>query len=270
MEAESEIMNGKFEFSLGVEDRKDIGGKRMDAIWKEKETEHYLFHYKANSLAEQEIQQIIELQESCFKEITVKLEFIPDVKIIYWLCDTREEVKRISGYEYETNGVTFLELENPTIYAVYNEDVKCVGAHEDAHAISYQWTYSYSIAMVEGLAMYFDKEWWKIPNELCTRVYIEDKKYEKVEFLILDEKFYEIDDRISYPIMGAFTAFLIETYGMEKFQAVYGEYEDLAQKFREIYKKELCALEEEFVASVMSQSYSAEQLENARRVLYEE
>ena len=37
-----------------------------------------------------------------------------------------------------------------------------------------------------------------------------------------------------------------------------------------IYKKELCALEEEFVASVMSQSYSAEQLENARRVLYEE
>ena len=27
MEAESEIMNGKFEFSLGVEDRKDIGGE---------------------------------------------------------------------------------------------------------------------------------------------------------------------------------------------------------------------------------------------------
>ena len=42
------------------------------------------------------------------------------------------------------------------------------------------------------------------------------------------------------------------------------------QSFREVYKKELCALEEEFVASVMSQSYSAEQLENARRVLYEE
>lgn len=153
----------------------------MDAIWKEKETEHYLFHYKTNSLAEQEIQQIIELQEGCFKEITDKLEFIPEVKIIYWLCDTREEVKRISGFEYETNGVTFFELENPTIYAVYNEDVKCVGAHEDAHAISFQWTYSYSSAMLEGLAMYFDKEWWKIPNELCTRVYLEDKKYERAE-----------------------------------------------------------------------------------------
>lgn len=80
----------------------------------------------------------------------------------------------------------------------------------------------------------------------------------------------EIEDRISYPIMGAFTAFLIDTYGIEKYKSVYEEYEDFPQRFRETYNKEICALEEEFVASVMSQSYSAEQLENARRVLYEE
>ena len=244
----------------------------MTTIWKEKETEHYIFHYKEGSLAEQEIQEIIKLQEGCFKEITDKLEFMPEKRLIYWLCDTREEVMHISGFEYETNGVTFFELENPTIYAVYNEDVKCVGAHEDAHAISNQYAYSYSIALAEGLAMSFDKEWWKIPNELCTRVYMEDNKYEKVETLILDdyEEFYEIDDRISYPIMGAFTAFLIDTYGIEKYKSVYGEYEDLSQRFREIYKKELCVLEDEFVESIMSKSYSAEQLENVRKVLYEE
>ncbi len=231
----------------------------MEVTWKEKETEHYIFHYKADSLAEKEIQQVIELQEGCFKEITDKLEFIPKVKIIYWLCDTREEVMHISGFEYETNGVSFFELENPTIYAVYNEDVKCVGAHEDAHAISYQWSYTYSVAMLEGLAMYFDKEWWSIPNELCTRVYLEDKKYERVESLILGdyESFLEIEDRISYPIMGAFTAFLIDTYGIEKFKSVYEEDEDFSQRFRETYKKELCVLEDEFVESIMSKSYSA-------------
>ncbi len=244
----------------------------MTTIWKEKETEHYIFHYKEGSLAEQEIQEIIELQEGCFKEITDKLEFMPEKRLIYWLCDTREEVMHISGFEYETNGVTFFELENPTIYAVYNEDVKCVGAHEDAHAISYQWSYVYSIAMMEGLAMYFDKEWWKIPNELCTRVYLEDKKYESAESLILGdyESFLEIEDRISYPIMEAFTAFLIDTYGIEKFKSVYEEDEDFPQRFRETYNKELCVLEEEFVESIMSQSYSAEQMENAKRVLYEE
>lgn len=84
------------------------------------------------------------------------------------------------------------------------------------------------------------------------------------------ESFLEIEDRISYPIMGAFTAFLIDTYGIEKYKSVYGEYEDLSQRFREIYKKELCVLEDEFVESIMSKSYTAEQLENAKRVLYEE
>ena len=241
----------------------------MEVTWKEKETEHYIFHYKENSLAEKEIQQVIELQEGCFKEITDKLEFMPEKRIIYWLCDTREEVMRISGFEYETNGVTFFEP-NPTIYAVYNEEVKCVGAHEDAHAISYQWSYAYSCAMIEGLAMYFDKEWWGISNELCTRVYLEDKKYERAESLILRdyESFLEIEDRISYPIMGAFTAFLLDTYGIKKFKSVYEEEEDFSQRFRETYNKELCALEKEFVESILSRSYSAEQLENARKELY--
>lgn len=240
----------------------------MEVTWKEKETEHYIFHYKENSLAEKEIQQVIELQEGCFKEITDKLDFMPEKRIIYWLCDTREEVMRISGFEYETNGVTFFEP-NPTIYAVYNEEVKCVGAHEDTHAISYQWSYAYSCAMIEGLAMYFDKEWWGISNELCTRVYLEDKKYERAESLILRdyESFMEIEDKISYPIMGAFTAFLLDTYGIEKYKSVYEEYEDFPQRFREIYKKELCVLEDEFVESIMSKSYTAHQLENARKKL---
>ena len=103
-------------------------------------------------------------------------------------------------------------------------------------------------------------------------MYLEDKKYERAESLILSdyESFLEIEDKISYPIMGAFTAFLINTYGIEKYKSVYEEYEDFPQRFREIYKKELCALEDEFVESIMSKSYSAEQLENVRKVLYEE
>lgn len=72
------------------------------------ETEHYNFHYKTGTLAKKEIQQVIELQESCYKEITDRLEFVPKKKIIYWLCDTRVEVMQISGYEYETFGMLFI------------------------------------------------------------------------------------------------------------------------------------------------------------------
>ena len=53
----------------------------MEAVRKEKETEHYIFHYKADSLAEKDIQQVIELQEGCFKEITAKLDFMPEKRI---------------------------------------------------------------------------------------------------------------------------------------------------------------------------------------------
>ncbi|MBQ7944036.1 MAG: hypothetical protein IJ326_08255 [Lachnospiraceae bacterium] len=241
----------------------------MKAIWKEQETEHYVFHYKQGSLAEKEIQEVIELQESCFKEITDRLEFVPQKKIIYWLCDNRKELMHASGFEYETNGVTFLDRVNPTIYAVYNEEVRCIGCHEDVHAIVAEYACPNSIAVIEGLAMYFDKEWWGIPNELCTRVYLEDKMYQRLRYMIRDDEvFYQVEDRISYPIMGAFTAFLIEEYGMEKYKKVYKECNEWGKAFQHIYGKSLHDLEIEFREMIMSRDYSAEQLESARKELY--
>lgn len=55
----------------------------MNTQWKLTETEHYIFHYKIGSLAESELEQITTLQESCFKEITHTLKFIPCNKIHY-------------------------------------------------------------------------------------------------------------------------------------------------------------------------------------------
>lgn len=240
----------------------------MEIMWKKQETKHYIFNYKTESKAEKEIQQIIELQEGCFNEITGKLGVVPEKKIIYWLCDSRAELVQISGFEYEVNGVTFLERENPTIYAVYNEEVRCVGFHEDVHAISYQYACPNSIAIIEGLAMYFDKEWWKISNELCTCVYIQDKKYKKVELMILDDDyFYGIEDMISYPIMGAFTNFLIERYGMKKYMEVYQNCDEWELAFQRIYEKKLQVLEDEFIDWILSKDYFAEQLESARKEL---
>lgn len=176
---------------------------------------------------------------------------------------------QMSGFEYETNGVTFCDRENPTIYAVYSEEVKCVGFHEDVHAISCECAWSGSIALFEGLAMYFDKEWWRIPNELCTRVYIEDEKYEKPALMILeDDYFYGIEDKISYPIMGAFTAFLLDNYGIDKYKELCRDNDELEQSFPHIYEKSLQTLEEEFVRTIKSRTYSAQQLENARKELY--
>lgn len=238
-------------------------------MWEIIETEHYIFHYKSGSLAEKEIAQIIDLQETCFREITDTLKFVPQNKIQYWLCDTRKEVKEVSGFEYEVNGVTYTTPENPRIYAVYNDEKKCVGYHEDTHAIACQYSSPNSAAIVEGLAMHFDKVWWKIPNELCTYVYIRDKKYVSIESMIVDEGFYQISDIISYPIMGAFTSFLIKKYSIEKYRKLYQEQDDWKVAFKDIYGVQLSVLEEEFVQSIMRMDFSENELAVASQTLFE-
>jgi len=238
-------------------------------MWKIQETEHYIFHYKSGSLAEKEIAQIIDLQENCFREITDTLEFVPKNTIQYWFCDTRKEVKEVSGFEYEVNGVTYTTPENPRIYAVYNEEKKCVGHHEDTHAISCQFATPNSAAIVEGLAMHFDKVWWKIPNELCTYVYFKNGKYIAIESLIENEGFYDMPDMISYPVMGAFTSFLIRNYGIEKYRKLYQEQDDWIASFENIYHVQLSVLEEKFIRTIMEMDFSDKELAEAGKTLME-
>ena len=123
------------------------------------ETEHYTFHYGANTAAERDIEKIAALQESCFSHICAVLGLTPDFKIEYFLCDSPEEVGRICGDDEPCNG--FADLPN-RIYAVYNDAVQCVGFHEDAHLISFVRNRPICPAVTEGLAMYFDRKWWGI------------------------------------------------------------------------------------------------------------
>ncbi len=241
----------------------------MNTNWKTTETEHYIFHYKTGSLAERELAEITSLQESCFKEITDTLKIESHTKIHYYLCDTRKEVMQESGFEYEINGIALCNPDNPKIYAIYTADNRCIGFHEDTHAIACQLAYPDSIAIIEGLAMHFDKVWWKIPNELCVYVYLKDNKYESVEHLILDNQhFYQISDSISYPIMGAFTTYIIEKYGIDKYKLLYQYSKNVNHAFQEIYGISLSELEQDFINTIQAQSYSGEECEKARQELY--
>ncbi|MDY0373276.1 MAG: hypothetical protein RBQ86_04080, partial [Candidatus Izemoplasmatales bacterium] len=97
-------------------------------------SEHYNFHFVKDSLAEIDINKIACIQEKCYKEISSFLNVFPTFKIDYFLLDTPELVGEIYGDNDPCNGFA-----NPPneIYAVYNEKVKCIGYHEDAHIISY-------------------------------------------------------------------------------------------------------------------------------------
>lgn len=206
------------------------------------ESEHYIFHYGANTKAAQDISHIADHQERCFRYICSVLGVCPDFKIEYFLCSTPEEVGHIYGDDDPCNGFAALP---DKIYAVYNEQVKCIGFHEDAHIISDLVHRSKCAAISEGLAMYFDRKWWGIHNLDWTGFYLKTGRYVPVDKLLDREFFFEHDCTITYPIMGAFTDWLISSYGQEKYLQLYRQ-QDIAAGIVQVYGKEPAELNQAF------------------------
>ena len=115
-------------------------------------SENYDFYFLKNSIAERDINQIIEIQENCFKEICTFLDIHPSIRIKYYLVDSPERVGEIYGDYEPCNGFACPPDE---VYAVYNEKIKCIGPHEDTHILSFTINKPKSSFIREGLAMFF-------------------------------------------------------------------------------------------------------------------
>ena len=208
-------------------------------------SQHYDFHFLNDSLAERDIEKIAEIQENCYLEICDFLNLKPNFRIQYYLLDTPELVGEVYGDNEPCNA--FASPPN-SIYAVYSQKLKCIGHHEDAHIISYTINRPKSAFIREGLAMYFDKVWWGQANEQWVKSFLQENKYISIERLLLDDVFYSKPDSITYPIAGAFTKYLIQNYGKEKYLLLY-EYTatDFKKRIKEVYKKQVEELEKEFL-----------------------
>jgi len=211
---------------------------------KQYETEHYIFHFNDGSKAEADILEIAACQESCWHYICAILKSKPDFKIKYILCNTSEEVGKIYGDNEPCNG--FARLPD-TIVAVYNEQIQCIGFHEDAHIISYIRHRPDSPAVREGLAMYFDRIWWGIPNLSWVGHDLKTGRYVSIDDLMEQEKFFSIDCSISYPIMGAFTNYLISTYGIDAYLDFYSQ-PNSRQAYTDVFGKTAAELNAAFVS----------------------
>jgi len=239
-------------------------------MWKTIETEHYVFHFQTDGLAESECQDIISTQERCFREITQTIRFFAPNKITYWLCNTRKDVGIACGLNIESNGITYCKPESPQIYAVYNDMKKCIGYHEDVHAIMCQYALPGSKAIEEGLAMHFDKSWWNIPNELCALVYQLDSINTSIRNLICENDFfYSVSDIISYPILGAFTSFLLKTYGVDLYMQIYQPHLNWNGAFETVYRKPLEEIEKTFWTGISNYNFKQSEIENAKKKLYQ-
>lgn len=207
------------------------------------ETDHYIFTYQEKSEAEKDIKEIISEQEKSFQSICSELRVKMENKIHYFFLDSPKEVGRLYGDNEPCNG--FADA-NDNIYAVYNKDIKCIGPHEDTHIISARIGWPKSDFLIEGLAMYFDKQWWGIDNDLWTKFYKEEVEI-SISNLLENVKFNALDCSLSYPIGGSFTKFLIHSYGMDSYLHLYKSQGDDYQKiFEYIYEKSIDEIENEY------------------------
>jgi len=208
------------------------------------ESEHYIFNFEKGTTAERDIASIATYQERCFSSICNVLGVTPKFKIEYFLCNSPKDVGRIYGDNEACNG--FVVPPNK-IYAVYNESIKCIGFHEDAHLISYIINQPDCPAIKEGLAMYFDQNWWGISNNDWTKYYIKTERYVPIERLLDKDYFFSQDCTVTYPIMGAFTEWLIAVYGIEQFLEMYRG-QNIEKSMNQVYRKSSAELNREFLS----------------------
>lgn len=232
------------------------------------ESKHFIFHYVENSYAASYIEEILALQEKCFDEISSCLQFVPDVKIDYWLCESDEMVAELAGCP-PYNGYAVYENGVADIYCVYNSLMDCTGYHEITHIIADAYNEITCSALAEGLAVYFEKTWWTVSNLLCVHTFLKHEKYVSVQELIhKEDMFYSVHCAYSYPIMGAFVEYLINNNGIEKFRQLYAYTKtDWEMEFQRIYAVPLETLEQDFIRYVQAINYAEEEIRNAEEIL---
>jgi hypothetical protein len=210
----------------------------FDIMWQTRKSLHYVLHYHPGSLAERDIDEIIELQETCFDYICRVLQVDTDTTINYFLCDTREEVGAFYGDNDPANGFNRMPNE---IYTVYSDDVKCTGFHEDAHLISYNTIARPKSALLrESLAMYFNRVLWRIPNQAWVQVILQMGFYPGLTTLSDNEIFFAERFVISYSVAGVFADYLISIFGINKFKAFYsGDFDNFEEGFFSIFGTKL-------------------------------
>lgn len=214
---------------------------------KQFETQHYIFNYPSGSKAEQDIEHIAAHQEACASYMCAVLGVPYKCKLQYFLCNTAEEVEQMYAGEPCNGLAVYLDK----IYAVYNDEVQCIGFHEDAHLVSFMWfdPNPYNPAIEEGFAEYFCRKWWGIGHIDWVGCYIKYGKYIPIEELLIPGSFCEKNDCITYPIMGAFTQWLVSVGGLERYLNFFRRRED-PSALTDLYGKTPAEMNEAFVKYV--------------------
>lgn len=189
-----------------------------DENWKVHRSEHYIFHFRPNSIAEEEIGYIAAVQEAGYQRILGILGETTGPTIGYYLYESLADKARITGVK----GSGIAEAALGEVHVVYGNDRKVTGLHEDCHVLAQQlWGGSRLPFLVEGLAVYCDGHWLSAPVDRWVSVLSKRGDLIPLQGLLQPDLFESYPDLLTYPVAGSFVKFLIEKFGIEDFRTFY-------------------------------------------------
>ena len=230
---------------------------------KEYRTEHFVLHYQEGSPAEKDILEISDRKEKCFRVICDTLKVEPDYPAQYYLFSSAANLNR------NTDRMLYGFFHSPDMVCeVYSEHIKINDYHEMTHWIAWQIGNPASNAIHEGTAVWFEHKFLGVDGNAWVKWFIDTGRYIKISDLMNNEYFIKKSGNVTYPLMGAFTGWLIDTYGMDKYLEFY-RYRDCSEGLFSAYGKSLEELERLFVYFVKGYCMSDEVKEKLRKELYE-
>ncbi|MBU6321086.1 MAG: hypothetical protein KGI78_01360 [Patescibacteria group bacterium] len=217
-------------------------------------SEHYEFNFFPGSEAEKDIRHIVQTQENGYMKIIAFLGVTPPNKRIEYFFYPTEAIKtELMGDDWYAQSI----YDEFRIHVLYTDKTKPIGPHEDTHLLSLPWGLAFGF-LQEGLAEHMvGRAWDGTPHRIYVAEGYNKRLYPPLETFFRHEAWLETDDWYAiyfYSLAGAFSAYLIDVFGKEKYERFYKacrrEYtkERHLNLFVQIFEKTIAAAETDFIA----------------------
>ncbi|GJM17166.1 MAG: hypothetical protein DHS20C13_24930 [Thermodesulfobacteriota bacterium] len=185
------------------------------------ETDNFIIYYPPGSLQIEDIELIAMDHEWRYKQLKEALDLDSNQKIKSYIYPDIETRKRLSGAGETT-------IANPIhneIHLIYDSFPHPVLKHELVHVMAAEFgndilKLSPKIGLLEGIAVAIDWRGQRFTPHQWSNAMIEIGIAPQIKDIV-GFGFWYAPAEVSYTIMGSFSHYLIDTYGIDKFKTVY-------------------------------------------------
>lgn len=177
--------------------------------WKTTSSQNFTYYFEADSPAERDIENIKAFTEKGRSKAEELLAGSSDVKIEYFLVDSKKRMKEMTG-GYDADA-----WNNGTVQAsIYGEKTRAIGAHETVHCLSrVLWGKTNGNWLNDGLAVYADDQLYGLDIHREAKWLLDHGKLLPVSEMVVNMNWKKPGNKF-YPQSGSFLKFIYEKYGI--------------------------------------------------------